>query len=522
MSDMLISVLLAFIPVSLALSSWYIGTQKRANNGKGAFRLISLLGFIFAATAVLYSQFDATPLSVLTLSPARLIVLGLILFMSLILIKFCRNYMAGEQRINLFWRRLIATLSAVSLVVISNHLVLFWLGWVAISLALHRLLMFYPDRPRAVMAAHKKFIVARCAETSLLVAFALLYWHHDSLLINEITASYVNNTVPLTLTEHCAGFFIALAALIKCAQLPIHGWLMQVVEAPTPVSALLHAGVINLGGFLLIIFAPLFMQATVGQWLVLIVAGLTTVISALVMTTRVSVKVRLAWSTSAQMGLMLVECALGLFELALLHLVTHSAYKAHAFLNSGSAVQEDIARRLSPGRSPNGKDWLASGVFSCIAVALVYHFSGYYGAISVWALVALALSVLIATRRGLITNGHFVTMALLALALASCYAALKSLFAVAVPASNWREAPLSAADLWTLLLIVSLMCCSYVLRYQNHKPRVQALSAILFAGLYLDEWLTRLTLRIWPTRLPTRQNAKTASHSSASSAKENF
>ena len=86
-------------------------------------------------------------------------------------------------------------------------------------------------------------------------------------------------------------------------------------------------------------------------------------------------------------------------------------------------------------------------MFSCFAVALVCHFSGYYGAISVWALVALALSVLIATRRGLITNGHFVYMALLALALASCYAALKSLFAVAVPASNWREAPLSAADL---------------------------------------------------------------------------
>ncbi|WP_350609572.1 proton-conducting transporter membrane subunit, partial [Pseudoalteromonas sp. 41-MNA-CIBAN-0057] len=86
-------------------------------------------------------------------------------------------------------------------------------------------------------------------------------------------------------------------ALIKCAQLPMHGWLIKVVEVPTPVSALLHAGVINLGGFLLILFAPLFIQAAAAQWLILIIAGLTTVISALIMTTRISVKVRLAWST---------------------------------------------------------------------------------------------------------------------------------------------------------------------------------------------------------------------------------
>ena len=91
--------------------------------------------------------------------------------------------MAGEPRINYFWRWLLTTLSAVTLVVLSNHLILFWLGWLSISLALHKLLMFYPNRPRAALAAHKKFIVARLAETCLFIAFALLYNVHDTWLL---------------------------------------------------------------------------------------------------------------------------------------------------------------------------------------------------------------------------------------------------------------------------------------------------------------------------------------------------
>jgi NAD(P)H-quinone oxidoreductase subunit 5 len=144
---------------------------------------------------------------------------------------------------------------------------------------------------------------------------------------------------PLSRLEQLAALLIASAAMVKCAQFPMHGWLIQVVEAPTPVSALLHAGVINLGGFLLLM-APLMRHADLANWLLLIVAGLTCVAAALITMTRVSVKVLLAWSTVAQMGLMLVECALGQYGLALLHLVAHSCYKAYAFLAAGSRGRE--------------------------------------------------------------------------------------------------------------------------------------------------------------------------------------
>lgn len=93
-----------------------------------------------------------------------------------------------------------------------------------------------------------------------------------------------------------------LAAVLKCARLPFHGWLIQVMEAPTPVSALLHAGVVNLGGVVLLRFAPVVDRAVETRALLVVVGVLTAVVASLVMTTRVSVKVSLAWSTCARWG----------------------------------------------------------------------------------------------------------------------------------------------------------------------------------------------------------------------------
>ncbi len=139
-----------------------------------------------------------------------------------------------------------------------------------------------------------------------------------------------------------------LAALLKTATLPLHGWLTEVMEAPTPVSALLHAGIINAGGVLLLRFADP-VQASPGAMAALVmVGGLTALFGAVVMLTQSAVKTALAWSTVAQMGFMILQCGLGLWALALLHIVAHSLYKAHAFLSSGGAVGAVLAAR-KPG-----------------------------------------------------------------------------------------------------------------------------------------------------------------------------
>ncbi|MBB1291593.1 MULTISPECIES: NADH-quinone oxidoreductase subunit L [unclassified Pseudoalteromonas] len=520
MSELIISLLMLAIPLSMLLTAYIIGNKTTANNGKAIFYVLIANALLLIGALTAQTTFSLSLISALSFTTTRIIMLALIVFIGICLVRFCQNYMAGEPRINYFWRWLLTTLSAVTLVVLSNHLILFWLGWLSISLALHKLLMFYPNRPRAALAAHKKFIVARLAETCLFIAFALLYNVHDTWLITEITAAYINNTVELTLSEQLAGSLIALAALIKCAQLPLHGWLIQVVEAPTPVSALLHAGVINLGGFLLILFAPLFMQATIAQWLVLVVAGLTTVISALVMTTRVSVKVRLAWSTSAQMGLMLLECALGLFELALMHLVTHSMYKAYAFLNAGNAINEDINRRHAPKHTPSLADWLRGMIISTVIVSSAWFISGYSGAISVWLLLTLALTILIATKHGIAGRSMLIPITFIALIATLSYVGLKTLFGLAVDTTAWREAAFSIADIWAIVLITTLMALSYFLRNQSQHPKVKALSTMLFAGLYLDEWFTRLTLKLWPIRLPVDKQTNTKHHNQTFIAKE--
>ena len=511
----LISIMLLSIPVTLVLAS--ICSQRMSNDRRGMWLVnvsyFIVLLFITAVVMTLNSPNISPEIQVISHTNISLIMLGLVVFMSVILIAFSRNYMAREPKNRTYWFWLLNTLAAVSFVVISNHLLLFWLGWVFISLALHKLLTFYPERPRAALAAHKKFLLARCAELSLFIAIVLLYQQHGTLLISELMTHFIyvanDDALNLTAIDQVAAVLIALTALIKCAQLPLHGWLIQVVEAPTPISALLHAGVINLGGFLLILFAPLFIQSVVAQWLVIIVAGGTCVIAALVMATRISVKVRLAWSTSAQMGLMLLECALGLFELALLHLITHSVYKAYAFLNSGNAVYEDIQARLAPAAIPNWQDWLFAGLCSSAMVIGTVNLSDYQGVWSVWVLFILALTLLIAERHNLGTQTQFMPVLVTSILLLVSYSTFKGVFGFIIPhVPALSVAAFSAADVVSMALFISLFLLSWLVRYKADHPSIKRLSIMLFAGLYLDEWLTRLTLKIWPIRLPNQAKIK--------------
>ncbi len=469
--------------------------------------LMSLISWSFYAPSR-YSLAQEAPVNGTMLTALMLI---LVVFMAWILVQFSQHYMQGSKRVARYYRWLMLTLSAVTLTLTSNHLLAFWAGWVGISLGLHFLLTYYPDRPRAIIAAHKKFILARTAEISLLSAFYLLAQAHDSWYITTIMTQMGE---PLTWQEQTAAVLIAVAALMKCAQLPVHGWLMQVVEAPTPVSALLHAGIINLGGFLVLTFYPLLHLSPIAIWLLLIVAGLTTVLSALIMTTRISVKVRLAWSTSAQMGLMLLECALGLYELAVLHLLAHSVYKAHAFLNSSSAVEDFLQRKLAPDETPSATAWLIAILFSAIAVTVSIWLWGYEGPMSPWWLFGFALIILVAQGRSIPHPYSIFRLAATSVGLAVLYGGLKTLIAWLLENSLEGDAAFhtvaaySAPDLWACVLFVALVSLAICLRYYAHLGWVRRFSTALFAGFYLDEWFTKITLKTWPVNLPARSKAK--------------
>ncbi len=275
----------------------------------------------------------------------------LVSFIGWVVVRYAATYLDGEARQGAFVAWLCLTLASVLLLVLAGNLVQLVVAWVATSLLLHRLLLFYPDRVAARRAARKKFVSARIGDVALAGAAAILalrYGTTDIATILQDARSGQGGGFALA-----AAFLLAVAALLKSAQFPMHGWLTEVMEAPTPVSALLHAGVINAGGFLIIRFADAMLLAPGALLLLALIGGFTALFGGLVMLTQPMVKTSLAWSTVAQMGFMMLECGLALFPLALLHIVAHSLYKAHSFLASGGAVDRVAAiRRPGPVAVP--------------------------------------------------------------------------------------------------------------------------------------------------------------------------
>ncbi|MCA1768024.1 MAG: NADH-quinone oxidoreductase subunit L [Idiomarina sp.] len=419
----------------------------------------------------------------LTLSGVRPVLLALVALLALVVTRYAITNFRLDPRRRSFVSKLIGCLLTVLVLIVSNHIVVFFVAWMGISLQLHRLLMFYPERDRAVLAAHKKFILARCSEAFLGTAFVLMYLNTGSLQLNTSLMQFA--AAPASMTQHIAALCLVLAALIKCAQLPLHGWLIQVVEAPTPVSALLHAGIINLGGFLLLVTVPLWSNSALAVWLLCLVSAASCCFAALIMATRISIKVRLAWSTCAQMGLMLLEVGLGYYDLALLHLVAHSVYKAHAFLS----VSEVAVIKQPQARS-------------ILRVSLVFLIFQAFIAASCWwllgdpkwlpsALLAMALTTIwMNLHQWLLRAG----VSVLAIAV---YLTLGTLVQEFVEPQTAFNSPLLEP---VITVLFNIFAFTYWLVHHTPSYRLsQRWFITLNAGLYLDEWLTRLVLWLWPS-----------------------
>ncbi|ATG37917.1 putative NADH-ubiquinone oxidoreductase (plasmid) [Phaeobacter piscinae] len=309
------------------------------------------------------------------LDVVSVVMLCLVSFIGWIVLRYSATYMDGEARQGAFTGWMAATLAAVLLLVMSGNLVQLVLAWTATSLCLHQLLLFYRDRTTARRAARKKALVARASELSLAIAALLLILAYGTSDIATILAAAAPDLLTIA-----AAVLIALAAVLASAQFPTHGWLTEVMEAPTPVSALLHAGVINAGGFLLIRFADVMLAAPAVMALLVMLGGFTALFGGLVMLTQPAVKTSLAWSTIAQMAFMIMQCGLALFPLALLHIVAHSLYKAHAFLSAGEAVANVAAiRRPGPVAVPSGRNVMQAFVIGIVIYALVGAIFGFDG-----------------------------------------------------------------------------------------------------------------------------------------------
>ena len=444
-------------------------------------------------------------------------VLLLVSFIAWVIVRYSRTYLSGEAGQARFRGWLLLTLATVSLVVISNHLAVLAVAWFATSVALHQLLVFYGNRRPALVAAHKKFLASRLADLFLATAVVLIASTEHTLFIDQISARAqalaAAGALPWPL--QLATVLIVIAALLKCAQLPVHGWLIQVMEAPTPVSALLHAGVVNLGGFVLMRMSGLLSEVPLAQTLLVVVGSATAVLAALVMMTRISVKVMLAWSTCAQMGFMLMQCGLGAYELALLHLVGHSLYKAHAFLAAGGAVEQARLQRLSgPVASVSASAALSSAVLGLLlaaaSVGLVATAAALLWGASLtqepvlWVLsfvVCLALVPLLSGRAMRVGGWGPVLLVLASFAVASTYFALHHVATAWTGGMSRQQANQPGLWAWVAVSFGALFVLQTWVRSRPQSILARRLYPWFYAGLYLDEWFTRLSFRVWPVRL---------------------
>lgn len=431
-------------------------------------------------TAQLNRTRGATTLNWIQVDELRVTLLVMVALLSWVVLRYTwRNFALEPSRPRAMgW--MIGCLASVTVTLIANHFILFWLSWVSISVCLHRLLLFYPERSRAVLATHKRMITARITEALLAVSFIQLYlWSGDSTLSGALDYFSATGVVPL------GGMItLVIAALLSCAQMPFHGWLMQVVESPTSVSSLLHAGIVNLGGFLLLSFAPLLTEAEAARWLLGVLSAVSCGLAILIMSTRISIKIRLAWSTCAQMGLMLLEIALGYYSLALLHLVAHSLYKAYAFLSSGTVrpIHNVLVRN----------SWVTLGWFlvSLVMINLALWFS--FGHFKPTAAVLLSLSITL-----LMSQAHkfsWPKSILLALVWVAIYTAL-TLSAAQIMQDGRVHIGLDLAVAAWFIMLVALYW--WLEQHVAHAVS-QRWFIRLNAGLYIDEWFTRLALWLWP------------------------
>jgi NAD(P)H-quinone oxidoreductase subunit 5 len=322
------------------------GLACRFTGPRAACRTAGLASWLAVAASlgwVLTSAVVGAPFPVLSA-----VMVILVSFLGARVIGFSRHYLDGDPGQSRFLSWMCLTLASVLVLVLATNLLVLLGAWIATSLCLHRLLLFYPERAGAQFSARKKFVFSRMGDLCLLGSALLLHARFGTFEIGPILTA-----VSAGQTDGLAGaaFLLAGCAMLKSAQFPFHSWLPDTMETPTPVSAFMHAGIINAGGFLIVRFAPVLASVPAACAALALVGACTAAFGAVVMLAQPSVKQALAFSTIAQMGFMLLQCGLGAYGLAVMHIVAHSLYKAHAFLMAGSTVGA-VPRAAIPLRLP--------------------------------------------------------------------------------------------------------------------------------------------------------------------------
>lgn len=439
----------------------------------------------------------------LRLDALSVLIFTMINLISFIVMRFSFNYMDGDDRQGVFIGRLAATIASVQLLVLAGNLGMIWIAWVLTSVSLQRMLVFYSQRRRSKLADRKKFISARLGDILLLVSIILIYNHFETGNLQEIIVGLNTLSVSLPSTVEIAMVLIACAAILKSALFPTHAWLVEVMETPTPVSAMLHAGLLNAGPFLIARMSFLMTEMTYAPIVLIIFGGLTAVFGSIAYMTQSSVKTALGYSSISHMGFSLLLCGFGVYAAAMLHLVAHSFYKAHAFLSSGSIIDVKKASKINLAkRKPNPMVLLTSIILAFFIFGSLAFIWGVnpieeLSLLVISCIIVMGLSMLIGTVLSTQNTKQLIlkvvlTSALVALAFFSLETLMASVLKSQIPTISQPSAVVTILHFFWLTIFVGLVLIQMFSPFLKGKAFWRKWSIHFRNGLYANVVYDRL------------------------------
>jgi NADH-quinone oxidoreductase subunit L len=316
------SVTILGVLVSFLASCWIFADVLEGNTFNGSVYTWLTSGGVRLEIGFLIDRLTALMMVVVT-------------FVSLMVHIYTIGYMAEDPGYQRFFAYIsLFTFSMLMLVMANNFLQLFF-GWEAVGLVSYLLIGFWYTRPSAIHANLKAFLVNRVGDFGFILGIGLVLAYFGSLDYAHVFEQAPTLAAPLTLI--CILLFVG--AMGKSAQFPLHVWLPDSMEGPTPISALIHAAtMVTAGIFMVARMAPLYELSATARSVVLVIGGITALSMALVALTQYDIKRVVAYSTLSQLGYMTVALGASAYSAAIFHLMTHAFFKAVLFLGAGSVI----------------------------------------------------------------------------------------------------------------------------------------------------------------------------------------
>ncbi|MBM4411489.1 MAG: NADH-quinone oxidoreductase subunit L [Chloroflexi bacterium] len=309
-----------------------------------------------------------------------MVMLPVVTIVATMVIVYSVGYMHGEQRYGWYFAVLCLFVSAMLTLVVSGNLIQLYLAWEGVGLASYLLIGFYWERQSAAEAAKKAFITTRIGDVGLLIGIILLWRATGTFDIQEIIAIAKAGQIDETYLT-VSMIFLFMGAAGKSAQFPLHVWLPDAMEGPTPVSALIHAATMVVAGVYLVArFSPVYAEVLIARDVILYVGLITAVMAASMGLVTSDIKRVLAYSTVSQLGFMFVALGSGAVGAAMFHLLTHAFFKALLFLGSGSVIHATHRQEVESLGGLRRKMPFTAAVFSVgsLALAGIPIFAGFW------------------------------------------------------------------------------------------------------------------------------------------------